>query len=494
MFLQLFGKASIFVTFMLAFSGFITTGAYANSSILQINVERGSVSEAKVRPGTTLTIETNQSFSDIVVGNQEIADIVPLSEFSLYIQGKTPGLTTVTLYDEEKRVLTVIDVKVQVDGNAVESAIRSAVPTSRITATNVGNRIRLNGVVRSPVDLEKVTEIAQQFSSEPVIRSISIGAAQQVSIEVRILEASRSVGRNLGVNLIGTTNNSSVITGDRISQQIVGDPPAPLLPTLSAQGVVSAGLAQSLPFATILANLLSAGNVNIDALIEALEDKNVARSLAQPNLTSVSGEVARFHVGGEVPVTSAVNSGGGVAEEVDFRPFGVRLEFVPTVLDEQKINLRILTEVSDIDPSITVNGNPGFTSRRAETVVELRDGQSFSLAGLLQTQNNRALQQFPWIGNVPILGSLFRSSAFQKAETELVIIATPRLIRPGAPDEDFFSPLGKTKSSNDVELFALGLLEVNKDVLRKFKNGEGVVGPYGHIIDLEFDDEFVGKK
>lgn len=452
----------------------LISGAVANDNILRLNLQRGVVPKAEVRPGTTLTVETDRPFSDIVVGNQAVADIVPLSESSLYIQGKAIGVTNVTLFDADKKLLSVIDVLVQVDETSVESAIRSAVPSSSIKVTNVGSRIRLNGHVKDPTDLTAVVGVVQQFSAEPVIKAISIGATQQVAIEVRILEASRTVGRNLGVNLTASTNTSLFTTGDL--------------------GAVAANIGSSAPFGTILANVLSAGNVNIDALIQALEESGVARSLAQPNLTSASGEVARFHVGGEVPITSAVNSGGGVAEQVDFRPFGVRLEFVPTVLDGEKINLRILTEVSDIDPTISVNGNPGFISRRAETVVELRDGQSFSLAGLLQTQNSRALQQFPWLGRVPILGALFRSSAFQKSETELVIIATPRLVRPAAPDEELASPLDKTRSSNDIELFALGLLEVDKNVLRKFRDGDGILGPYGHIIDLEFDDEFVGKK
>lgn len=472
--------------------------ADANSNYLRINVERGSVATAKVRPGRTLTVETDVAFSDIVVGNQEVADIVPLSDTSLYIQGKAVGATNVTLYDEEKKLLSVIDVLVQVDGKTVEEAIRATVPTSRIRVTNVGNRIRLSGTVKAPTDLPQVTEVAQQFSTEPVIRAISVGQTQQVSIEVRVLEASRTVGRSVGVNLLASTNTSQVTFGDRVGQDVATVGAAgtgSIVPVLTAgQGLVSAGLSQSLPFGTILANLLSAGNTEIDALIDALEAKGVARSLAQPNLTSISGEAARFHVGGEVPITSAVSTGGGTAEQVEFRPFGVRLEFVPTVLDNDKVNLRILTEVSDIDPSIVVNGVPGFSSRRAETVVELRDGQSFSLAGLLQTENNRTLQQFPWIGGVPILGSLFRSAAFQKEETDLVIIATPRLVRPAAPDEKLASPLDQTRSSNDVEFFGLGLIEVDKDMLRTFRDGEGIDGPYGHIIDLEFDDEFVAKK
>jgi pilus assembly protein CpaC len=234
--------------------------------------------------------------------------------------------------------------------------------------------------------------------------------------------------------------------------------------------------------------------VNIDLLIDALEKKGAARRLAQPNLTTVSGETAKFHAGGEVPITEAVSSAGGVASTVTYRPYGVVLEFVPTVLANSLINLRVHTEVSDIDFTVNVNGNPGFTSRTADTVVELRDGQSFAMAGLLQTINEKNIEQVPWLGQVPILGALFRSTSYRKRETDLVIVVTPRLVRPARPGEDLYSPLDQTLPANDFQLFALGLLEVDKDMLRKFRTGEGIVGPYGHRIDLEFGDGYAVKK
>ncbi|MEL7527871.1 MAG: type II and III secretion system protein family protein, partial [Pseudomonadota bacterium] len=168
--------------------------------------------------------------------------------------------------------------------------------------------------------------------------------------------------------------------------------------------------------------------------------------------------------------------------------------FVPTVLDASRINLRVMTEVSDIDNSINVNGNPGFTSRRAEAVIELKDGQSFSIAGLLENVDTRDISQLPWLGQVPVLGVLFRSTSFQKRETDLVIVVTPRLVRPARPNEPLASPLDTTRPTNDVEMFALGLLEVNKDMLRKYKEGDGLIGPYGHIVDLELEDGYVYSK
>ena len=147
-----------------------------------------------------------------------------------------------------------------------------------------------------------------------------------------------------------------------------------------------------------------------------------------------------------------------------------------------------------MDFSRTVNENPTFVTRSADTTVLLRDGQSFAIAGLIQSNNARNIDQLPWLGSIPILGALFRSTSFQKNETDLVILVTPKIVRPARPGEPLHSPLDQTRTSDDVELFLLGMLEVDKDTIRAFHDGEGIIGPYGHIIDLEFDDGLLKKK
>jgi len=454
-----------------------------------ISIGGGRVSEVIVRLNTTVTIKTSRTFSNLVVGNPEIADIVPLAEDSLYVQGKAAGLTNISIYDEQQNLLGVIDVRVQLDFTNVASAIRAAAPASRVSVSNAGNRIRLSGTVNDGDELRKVLAVAQQFSGDPVINALKVSDPQQVALEVRVLEASRDAGRDLGVNLRAAGADVLGATGARV--RINAEDGVAQTFLQNDQGTN----AQGVPFGTLVAKVLEAtGFGRIDIIIDALEQKGLARRLAQPNLTTVSGETARFHVGGEVPIQTAVSNGGGVATSIDYRPFGVRLEFLPTVLNNSRINLRVLTEVSDIDGSINVNGNPGFRSRRAETVIDLRDGQSFAMAGLLETVNSKSIEQIPWIGQVPIIGALFRSSSFQKRETDLVIVVTPRLVRPASPDEKLYSPLDPTRPSNDIEFFALGLLEVDKDMVRNFRAGEGIVGPYGHLIDLEFEDGYVVKK
>jgi pilus assembly protein CpaC len=453
----------------------------ADAQTRRISLGGGNVSNVTVPPGSTLTIQTDISFANIVVGAPDIADVVPLNERSLYIQGKGSGSTTVSIYDGRDELLGVLDVLVELDFDQLASDIRAAVPGARITVSNVNNRIRLSGVVKNGRDLSRALEIAQQYAGDdrPVLNQLRVADAQQVSLEVRIIEAKRTAGRDLGLGIQGagvpglfTVNGRTGITtndDDKLAYE--------LKPGLTQNG---------LPFGQAIAKVLEFAGFNIDIVINALEAKGLVRRLAQPNLITVSGAPAEFHAGGEVPILTAVSGNGTTATQTDYRPYGVRLSFTPTVLEDGLINLVISPEVSEIDRSVNVNGNPGFTSRKATTTVELRDGQSFAIAGLLQTVNSSDVQQMPWLGQVPVLGTLFRSTSFQKQESDLVIVVTPRLVRPAGPDENLATPLDKTRPGNDVEVFLLGMLEVDKKMLRDFKEGNGIIGPYGHIIDLDF--------
>jgi pilus assembly protein CpaC len=491
------GSARISLSFAMIISLFAMSIFGANFVSAQVDtltivINGGSLSKITMQPGTTRTVRTNRKFSDLVVGDPEIADIVPLSEQSLYIQGKAPGLTNISIYNASKSLLGVIEVRVQLNFDDVVRAIRATSPASQVSVSNINNRIRLSGSVSNAVELTKVLEVAQQFSDAPLINALSVRGPQQVALEVRVLEASRSIGRDLGINWVGRSTNGNVSTSGSRVQVGVDEATGGLVSVLGSGA--SAAQQGALPFGTLIAKVLETAGIRIDTIIDALEGKGLVRRLAQPNLTTISGETARFHVGGEVPIQTAISNAGGVATSTDYRPFGVRLEFVPTVLDNSRVNLRVMTEVSDIDNAISVNGNPGFTSRRAEAVIELRDGQSFAMAGLLENVDTRDISQLPWLGQMPVLGALFRSTSFQKRETDLVIVVTPRLVRPVRPDEKLSSPLDHTRPANDVEMFALGMLEVNKKMLRKFKEGKGVIGPYGHMIDLTFEDGYVYSK
>lgn len=204
------------------------------------------------------------------------------------------------------------------------------------------------------------------------------------------------------------------------------------------------------------------------------------RTLAEPNLTTLSGVNASFLAGGQVPIRVADGQGGTALE---YRDFGVKLVFTPIVLDDGRIQIQLTPEVSSIGGT-TASGDPVFNTRTLQATVELRDGQSFSVAGLLQSSTDLSQRQLPWIGDVPVLGSLFKSSSYQKNETELVVIVTPRLVQPLTPGQVAATPLDQTQPPNDVEFFALGQMEVTPKMIKTFENGAGIVGPYGYIIDL----------
>ena len=236
------------------------------------------------------------------------------------------------------------------------------------------------------------------------------------------------------------------------------------------------------PFGTIIGTLLS-GGIDADLIIDALEEKGLARRLAEPNLVALSGDTASFLAGGEFPFPTGADER---EIRIEFKKFGVGLTFTPTVLANGLINLVIEPEVSQLDLTTTLRlANieiPSLVVRRANTTVELRDGQSFAIAGLLQANHSKATQQLPWLGSVPVLGALFKSNSYQKEETDLVIIVTPRLVQPADPNQMLATPLDNTKPGNDVDFFLMGEMEVPNDVIGFFKKGGEVEGPFGHII------------
>jgi len=239
----------------------------------------------------------------------------------------------------------------------------------------------------------------------------------------------------------------------------------------------------------LLASVVN-GGTNVDVMLTALETQGLVRRLAEPNLMALSGDTARFLAGGEFPVPIAATSSNGlVTPTIEFKPFGVRLSFTPVVLSNGIINLRIAPEVSELDfaNAVTISGTtvPSLIKRDALTTVELRDGQSFAIAGLLQSESTRNRSQIPWLGSVPVLGSLFSSVSYQKNDTDLVIIVTPQLVQPAAPGQHLANPLDQRLPSNDVDFFVNGQMDVKKDYSDYVTNGGKVEGPYGHLIPSE---------
>lgn len=443
----------------------VPTGAMAQDS--RFVTLGAKVDPIIVTPGFTLTVEVDKPYTDLVVGNPGIADVFPLTDRSLYIQGNAPGATNVALYDAQKKLIGSVIVQVRVDFNELQEAINRAVPSSNVEVSNVNNRVRLSGTVRDALDLQRTLEIAQQYSAAdvPVVNAVRVVDPQQVQLDVRILEVNRNAGRALGFQW-GSP-------GDEVT-------------TPAATADVG----------TQISTVLRLAGNQVDVVINALEAKGLARRLANPQLVTSNNVEANFIVGGQVPfTTTTTNATSGIpTTTTELKDVGVKLTFLPKVLDGGIISLRVQPEVSNIDEQYGTDENPGISTRRADTTVSLMDGQSFAIAGLLQVDNTRTINQTPWLGQVPVLGALFRSAEFQKRETDLVILVTPHLVDPASPNQPLRSPLDDTRSSDDVELFLMGMMEVDRKTINGFRTGEGIVGPYGHMIDLEYSDALINKK
>ncbi len=383
--------------------------------------------------GNTQTMSVDRSFVDLVVGDPEIADVTPLTNRSFNVHGKKSGVTTLSAYDASRNLVSVMDVEVGANTGRLAAELRRRVPGARIEVASLNGKVMLSGTAPDAVSLDRAVTIARTFAPD-VINSLSVSSPQQVMLEVRFVEASRNAGRELGVQWD--------VVGKRVQAQT---------------GL--AALTNNTPFGAVLGRILQ-GGTTADVMIKALEDRGLARRLAEPNLIAMSGQTASFLAGGEFPFPVQGEQG---RITVEFKKFGVGLTFTPVVLADRLISLKIEPEVSQIDTANTLSVGgiaiPSLIVRRASTLVELRDGQSFAIAGLLQSVNVESQKQLPWIGDVPVLGALFRSAAFEKKETELAIIVTPHLVRPSNPGQKLRTPLDATRPSNDPQLFLLGRQE-----------------------------------
>jgi len=470
--------------------------------VLQLAAPKRTAAVA-VAVGKSEDVRTDSSFGDILVGDPEIADVNPLTDRTLSILGKKIGTTRVSLYGDAKKLVGVFDIEVSYDTSKLAEEIALRFPQAKILVSTANGRVLLSGSVPDGIALDAILSIARQFGPD-IINSIQVAQPQQVMLEVRFVEANRSAGRELGVqwNMFnrgtntrfignigdGTPAGQLPITNGQVGGQPGGSCGGGLnvsCQSLTVSPFVSAGvLSAASPFGFIVGKLL-AGGLEADVLVNALETKGLARSLAEPNLVALSGDTANFLAGGEYPIP-VPGAFGQIS--VEYKRYGVSLAFTPTVLSKGLINLKIEPEVSQLDPSnsVAVGNNitvPALTVRRAASTIELRDGQSFVLAGLLQNDSTTGQQQLPWLGDVPVLGTLFSSKAYQKNETDLIIIVTPRIVRPTRPGDVIRTPLDNTLPANDVDFFLFGKPEVARRENRRGETRYGT-GELGHMLDL----------
>jgi pilus assembly protein CpaC len=364
---------------------------------------------------------------EIVVAQPDVLQLVATTDQSFYVRGKALGSTNLLVYDRQHRLMQVIDVRVGYDIDSLQSDLTLALPGEHITAVNFAGGILLRGEASSMRAAMRAQEIAEHYAPKAVSTEVTVKAAEQVMVEVRILEANRTALKDLGVDVNASNKNFNLATGIGI---IDTKPP---MGTLGLSG--------------------SFHGVSIDATVTALEEKGLVRSLAKPNLLAMSGEEASFLAGGEFPYPVP---NGPQMVTIEFKPFGVRLKIVPEVQDNGEIKLKIAPEVSELDPrnSIKIDGFvlPSLTTRKAQTVVELKNGQSFAIAGLLQQDYVNAVSQIPWASDVPVLGALFKSASFKRDESELVIIVTPHLMTPADKLEQVVQPLASPEEPSLLEL------------------------------------------
>jgi pilus assembly protein CpaC len=343
--------------------------------------------------------------SKIVIAQPEIAKITATSNQTFYVQGMEFGSTNMLVYGKGGSLAEVIDVRVGYDAEGLQQDLTAAFPREPIKVRNLGETLMLSGEVSNSGVQAGAEKIAEKYAPESVLSRLTITNSQQVILEVRILEASRSALQDLGVNFSIGNESFGVISG---------------------QGLAGA----SKPF-TSIGTHGGIGSTVIDTSIQALEEKGALRTLARPNLVAISGEKASFLAGGEFPfpVPEELNK-----ISIQFRPYGVKLDFIPTVQDNGWIRLAVAPEVSQLDfnNAVTLNGLtvPALTVRRANTTLELKPGDSFAMAGLFQHNYENAVRQAPWLADVPVLGTLFRSARWKRSESELLIIVTPRLATP----------------------------------------------------------------
>jgi len=390
-----------------------------------------------IESGTGRVINLSAPATNVFVADPKVAEVRPASASSLFVFGVAAGHTTVAALDGTGQAIAQFDITVQPSAFGAAQAqamIARLVPGSRVQVQPQSKSLLLSGSVATPSDAAQAAAIAKGFISEgqAVENQIGVQAPVQVTLAVRIAQMSRTVVRNLGINWSAIGNVGS-------NMQI-----SPAL-TLAAVGTVGAvpliGAAKGFGFAGI---------------IDALANDNLAHILAEPNLTAMSGQTASFQVGGEFPIPVAQQNN---TITVAFKSFGVMLTFLPTVMSDGRINIHVKPEVSDLDPADGIQigtGNstfkiPALRVRRAESTVELGSGQSFAIAGLLETTTADTPQSVPGLGDVPVLGALFRDSQFNRQELELVILVTPYIVRPVDNRADLHVPTENYKPATDIE-------------------------------------------
>ncbi len=451
----------------------------------RITLETMSPQKLSLTVGKSVIIQSPEPVKRVSLVAPEIADAMVLTPHQIYLSGKAPGVTNLTLWVDNK-VSAVLDLEVLLDISRLKETLYKILPEEKdIKVTATHNHITLSGTVSSTSNLSQVVALAQSFLPKDgkINNLLDVAGVHQVMLEVRVAEMSRSLLKRLGFNWAYVTpkgNFGLSLLNNLTSFSNFSNPSAGI------GGGISSAINGILRF--------SSNGTNWTAFIDALRDDGYLKVLAEPTLITLSGKTANFLAGGEFPIPVPQGGGtigGGTTITIEYKPFGVGLNFSPTVLSSKKISMQVSPEVSELDFSraVTLSGFvvPAITTRRVSTVVELADGQSFAIAGLLSEQIREDVAKFPLLGDIPVLGALFRSSTFQKNETELIIIVTTHLVKPldmakqTLPTDQYIEP-------DDFEFYLLGSLEGKEKTkssvpaTRSSSQSNKLEGNFGHIV------------
>ena len=448
-----------------------STGTWAGDIEVMVTENPGML---QLVVGKSIILKSAKPVKRISIAEPEIANFVLISPHEIYITGKDAGITNLTLW-QNKKILTIYDLNVTHDISRLKQKIHEVLPNeTELRVLSTRDSITLAGRVSNTANLSQALSLAEGYAPKGKVRNlVEVGGVHQVMLEVRVAEMSRTLIKRLGVNFSYERGGEFGLSKLAGLTELV-DP-------------TDANLASGGPLGILVSPAVNAlfrftsGSTTWTGFVDALKQDGLVKVLAEPTLIALSGRTAKFLAGGEFPVP--VPQGLGTVA-IEYKPFGVGLSFTPTVLSKDKIRINVAPEVSELDFSIAlpIQGFlvPGLSTRKASTVVELADGQSFAIAGLLKESVRDSMQKFPLLGDIPILGALFRSRAFQKNETELIIIATPHLVKPLDPAKQSL-PTDYYKEPGNEEIFFLGLME------KREKEGPLTIkgkldGEFGHAM------------
>jgi pilus assembly protein CpaC len=425
--------------------------------------------------GKSIVIDLPRDIKDVLVADPKIANAVVRSAQRAYIIGAAVGQTNIVFFDAAGQQIAAYDIAVKRDLNGVRAALKQTLPNADIQIEGVGDGVMLSGSVASPIEAQQAGDLAARLvgGADKVVNSIAVRGRDQVMLKVTVAEVARSIIKQMGIDLNASLNyGNSVVTFNNSNPF-----------TANGQPLVG-GNALSTSFGA---------TPSVKATLRAMESAGVVRTLAEPNLTAISGEAATFIAGGEFPIptgvtcqTTAAGSVGQCAPSIAFKKFGISLNFTPVVLSAGRISLHVMTEVSEVsnDNSISISGIsvPSIKTRRAETTVEIPSGGSMAMAGLIQQQTKQAINGMPGLSTLPVLGTLFRSRDFANNQTELMVLVTPYVVR-AVPQKDLSRPDDGFAAAADPQADLLGSINRIYGVPGRVEPAQNYRGTYGFITD-----------